>query len=264
MSEKGWRTVSIDRHPKINGSGIPDSHPFVEKDVVCPPKKLSDRTPFSKGGAGLQGGRPARNAGCRAGSPAKKCQKRDGARYPWTGTQKSTAPAYRILHPFVERMLFVRRKSFRIDPFFKRGRRVAGRETCKERRVQGGKPCKREPGLQGGEPCKENRVQGGSPAKRTGCRVGALQREPGCRAGDLRKVSEKGRRTVSIDRFPKINDSVIPDSMPFHKKYVAHPQKVFGSSPFSKGGAGLQGGSPTKSIRTGVRWGVPKRISWAM
>ncbi len=65
------RPVSIDRHPKINGSGIQGSLPFHEKYVA------------------------------------------------------------------------IRKKSFRIDPFFKRGRRVAGRGPCKENRVQGGEPCEK-------------------------------------------------------------------------------------------------------------------------
>ena len=36
-------------------------------------------------------------------------------------------------------------------------------------------------------------------------------------------------------------------------------KKVFGSTPFSKGVAGLQGGSPAKSIKTGFRAGSPAR-----
>ena len=149
-------------------------------------KKFSDRPLFQKGAPG-----------CRAGSPAKKCQKRDGARYPWTGTQKSTAPAYRILHPFVERMLFVRRKSFRIDPFFKRGRRVAGR-------------------------------------------------------GALRKVSKKGRYPESIDRHPKNNGAGIPGSLPFPKKYVAHPQIKFSERPlFQKGSPGCRTGDLRKVYEQG-------------
>ena len=84
------------------------------------------------------------------------------------------------------------------------------------------------------------------------------------------KHPQRGRRTVSIDRFPQINGSGIPDSSPFHKKYVARPQKKFSDRPLFQKGApgcragspakrtGLQGGRPTKSIRTGARWGVRK------
>ena len=64
--------------------------------------------------------------------------------------------------------------------------------------------------------------------------------------GALQKASGKGRRTVSIDRFPKIPGSGIPDSSPFHKKYVAHPQKKFSDRPlFQKGSPGA-GREPCK------------------
>ena len=63
--------VSIDRLPKINGSGIPDSSPFHKKHVARPQKKFSDRPLFQKGVAGLQGGKPC-----------EKCQKRGNDRYP--------------------------------------------------------------------------------------------------------------------------------------------------------------------------------------
>ena len=121
--QRGRRTVSIDRFPKINGSGIPDSSPFHKKCVARPQKKFSDRPLFQKG-------------------------------------------------------------------------------------------------------------------------------SPGCRAGTLRKASEKGWRTVSIDRFPKINGSGIPDSSPFHKKCVARPQKSFRIDPFFKRGRrGCRAGSPAKIIQ---------------
>ena len=79
------------------------------------------------------------------------------------------------------------------------------------------------------------------------------------------KTPQRGRRTVSIDRFPKINGSGIPDSSPFHKKYVAHPQKSFRIAPFFKRGrrvagrealqrAGCRAGSPARSIgQRGIR-----------
>ena len=89
------------------------------------------------------------------------------------------------------------------------------------------------------------------------------------------KHPQRGRRTVSIDRLQKIYGSGIPDSMPFHKKYVVRPQKKFSDRPlFQKGspGAGrgpckdrqkrgnrVQGGSPAKSIKTGCRAGSPAR-----
>ena len=60
------------------------------------------------------------------------------------------------------------------------------------------------------------------------------------------KHPQRGRRTVSIDQFPKINDSGIPDSLPFHKKYVARPQKSFRIDPFFKRGRRVQGGEPCK------------------
>ena len=63
------------------------------------------------------------------------------------------------------------------------------------------------------------------------------------------KHPQRGRRTVSIDQFPKINGSGIPDSSPFHKKYVAHPQKSFRIDPFFKRGRRVQGGEPCKENR---------------
>ena len=56
------------------------------------------------------------------------------------------------------------------------------------------------------------------------------------------KTPQRGRRTVSLDRFPKINGSGIPGSLPFHEKYVAHPQKKFSDRPlFQKGSPGAGG-----------------------
>ena len=87
--------------------------------------------------------------------------------------------------PFHEKCVARPQKSFRIDPFFKRGRRVQGRV--------------------------------------------------------LRKVPKQGWRSVSIDRFPKIYGSGIPDSSPFHKKYVARPQIKFSDRPlFQKGSPGCR------------------------
>ena len=95
--------------------------------------------------------------------------------------------------PFHEKCVARPQKSFRIDPFFKRGRRVQGRV--------------------------------------------------------LRKVPKQGWRSVSIDRFPKIYGSGIPDSSPFHKKYVARPQIKFSDRPlFQKGSPGA-GRGPAKSIK---------------
>ena len=56
------------------------------------------------------------------------------------------------------------------------------------------------------------------------------------------KHQQRGRRPVSIDRFPKNNGSGVPGSLPFHEKYVAHPQKSFRSDPFFKRGRRVQGG----------------------
>ena len=62
--QRGRRPVSIDRHPKINSSGIPDSSPFRKEYVVRPQIKFSDRPLFQKG-----------SPGCRAG-PCKKYKNR--------------------------------------------------------------------------------------------------------------------------------------------------------------------------------------------
>ena len=53
---------------------------------------------------------------------------------------------------------------------------------------------------------------------------------------------------MSIDRHQN-KESGIPDSSPFHKKYVAIRKKVFGSTPFSKGVAGCRAepGAKTQS-----------------
>ena len=55
------------------------------------------------------------------------------------------------------------------------------------------------------------------------------------------KHPQRGRRTESIDRFPEINGSGVPDSLPFHKKYVARPQKSFRIDPFFKRGRRVAG-----------------------
>ena len=62
------------------------------------------------------------------------------------------------------------------------------------------------------------------------------------------KTPQRGRRTVSIDRFPKIHGSGIPDSSPFHKKYVAHPQKSFRIDPFSKRGRRVAGREALRKV----------------
>ncbi len=60
------------------------------------------------------------------------------------------------------------------------------------------------------------------------------------------KHQQRGRRPESIDRFPKKNGSGIPDSSPFHKKYVARPQIKFSDRPlFQKGSPGA-GREPCK------------------
>ena len=75
----------------------------------------------------------------------------------------------------------------------------------------------------------------------------------GLQGGALREASEKGRHTVSIDLPPKINGSGIPDSMPFHKKYVVPPQIKFSDRPlFQKGSPGA-GRGPCKE-----RWVVER------
>ena len=70
------------------------------------------------------------------------------------------------------------------------------------------------------------------------------------------KHPQRGRRPVSIDQFPKINGSGIPDSLPFHKKYVARPQKSFRIDPFFKRGRRVQGGNPAKIVRKGATTGA--------
>ncbi len=61
------------------------------------------------------------------------------------------------------------------------------------------------------------------------------------------KTPTEGTAPESIDRFPEINGSGIPGSLPFHEKYVAIRKKVFGSTPFSKGVAGCRAGNSAKS-----------------
>ena len=64
-------------------------------------------------------------------------------------------------------MLSVRRKSFRIDPFFKRGRRGAGREPCKKRPERG---CRAE------NPEKRIGLQGGNPTRNTDRKASSLKK----------------------------------------------------------------------------------------
>ena len=94
--QRGRRTVPIDRFPKINGSGIPDSSPFHKKYVARPQKKFSDRPLFQKGspgtgrealqetpGAGQEPCKKRPERGCRMGSPAKEknsCERMDKRR----------------------------------------------------------------------------------------------------------------------------------------------------------------------------------------
>ena len=102
--QRGRRPVSIDRHLKIYGSGIPDSMPFHEKYIARPQKKFSDRPLFQKGSPGA--GR-------------EPCEKRRVA-----GRE-----------PF---------KKHRVQgekPCKKH--RVQGGKLCKKHRVQSGKPCKK-------------------------------------------------------------------------------------------------------------------------
>ena len=74
--------------------------------------------------------------------------------------------------------------------------------------------------------------------------------------GALRKVPKQGWRSVSIDWFPKIYGSGVPDSLPFHKKYVARPQIKFSDRPlFQKGAPGCRAGSPARTL--GCRAGSP-------
>ena len=70
------------------------------------------------------------------------------------------------------------------------------------------------------------------------------------------KHPQRGRRQESIDRFPEIHCSGIPDSMPFHEKCVAHPQKSFRIDPFFKRGRRVQGGNPAKIVRIGATTGA--------
>ena len=147
--QRGRRPVSIDRHLKINGSGIPGSLSFHEKYVVCPQIKFSDRPLFQKG-----------SPGCRAGSPAKSV--REGVA---TG-------AHRLRHPkiydsgipdsFPFHKKYVARppKKFSDRPLFQKG----------------------APG------CRAGALQG-----TLGCRAGALQGTPGCRAGALQRELGAGR-----------------------------------------------------------------------
>ena len=68
---------------------------------------------------------------------AQNTHRGDGARYPSTSSPKSTIPAFRILRPSIKSMLPAHRKSFRIDSFFKRGRRVQGGSPAKSAEIGG-------------------------------------------------------------------------------------------------------------------------------
>ena len=75
------------------------------------------------------------------------------------------------------------------------------------------------------------------------------------------KHPQRGRRTESIDRFPEINGSGVPDSLPFHKKYVARPQKSFRIDPFFKRGRRVAGRGPARSVREGAAYGIHRPAS---
>ena len=68
--QRGRRTVSIDRHLKINGSGIPGSSP-LQKSMLPAHRKSFRIDPFFKRGRRVQGGVLQRVSGYRVGSPAK-------------------------------------------------------------------------------------------------------------------------------------------------------------------------------------------------
>ena len=58
------------------------------------------------------------------------------------------------------------------------------------------------------------------------------------------KTPTEGTATGIHRPAPKINSSGIPDSSPFHKKYVARPQKKFSDRPlFQKGSPGCRAGA---------------------
>ena len=78
---------------------------------------------------------------------------------------------------------------------------------------------------------------------------------PGCRAGSPVKSVKEGEASGTHRlRHSKINGSGIPGSLPFHKKVCCpSAEKVFGSTPFSKGVAGLQGEKPCKKYKKGAR-----------
>ena len=101
----------------------------------------------------------------------------------------------------------VHRKSFRIAPFFKRGRRVAGRE--------------------------------------------ALQRAE-CRAGGPAKNVRKEATTGTHRPVPKNQRLRHPEFFVFQLK-ICRPstEKVFGSPPFSKGGAGCRAGALQEALGKG-------------
>ena len=109
-------------------------------------------------------------------------------------------------------MLSAHRKSFRIDPFFKRGRRVAGREPCEKYQKRGRR-------VQGGEPCKENRVAG----------QGALQKAPDAGRRALRKeLGEKlckkcrnrGERPVKSPKMRVSHDETILEKLTVYKQFI--------------------------------------------
>ena len=80
-----------------------------------------------------------------------------------------------------------------------------------------------------------------------------VKAKPDClsvfRAGTLSRLHEstkhpqRGRRPESIDRFPEIHCSGIPDSYPSIKSMFPAHRKSFRIDPFFKGGRRVQGGA---------------------
>ena len=112
---------------------------------------------------------------------------------------------FRVLNSSIESMLSVRRKSFRIDPFFKRGRRVAGRGALQ-----------REPGCGAGHPAGVSRL---------GFRVSLSQSNRMPSAAHFRRSSSLQREdwTCPTCTFSKITIQILDCPMP--------PPTVRGSSP---------------------------------
>ncbi len=100
-------------------------------------------------------------------------------------------------------------------------------------------------GLSVGVSCTSSRLKRQSLFR--SCMVGGRHPHPrGFRPPTMHestKHPQRGRRLVSIDWFPKIYGSGVPDSLPFHKKYVARPQIKFSDRPlFQKGAPGCRAG----------------------